>query len=53
MELGSPALEADSLPSEPPGKSREGWLDSYILKCFYKYMLDHTYVHYQILILPE
>ena len=27
MELGSPALEADSLPSEPLGKSREGWLD--------------------------
>ena len=27
IEPGSPALQADSLPSEPPGKQRMRWLD--------------------------
>ena len=26
LKLGSPALQTDALPSEPPGKSQPGWL---------------------------
>ena len=40
IELGSPALQADSLPSEPPGKPKEGWVPNNW--CFQIMVLEKT-----------
>ena len=46
IEPRSPALQADSLPSEPPGKPLYTYTHTQYLFYIYKFILQHLYYTY-------